>query len=495
MKQTKTINIVVMNTQELQAGTKPVCEFNKQGGVIGSDTSALWSLQSQSTDEAVQPGHCEILLFDGHFCVRDLCGETYINGASMPLGKSKMAQLAHKDTIKVGCFNLVVLDEASDNNVSLQSQSLDLLFGQDSDLLSNDDSEIVLSEGEAENTDPMDLLGTNQTEQLRADHLLKDDFDDQAAQEKRESLLGDSQSKTNSESTFQADSEFEMSSAIKLKKRRNFNLFSYFSKSTESAELDTPNDEVTWLEKEQSGVSYHRLAESNTEENMMDDKTLDLLEEEMAMNGIENSDAIINNEQNHILSGPLFKGLGVKVTDHNQAMDIQLMSEEIGAALQAAIKGILELHQHVDKGRYDVINKNLQPIEDNPLRLGLSYDETVRTMFRTDASAVHLSAPASISESLKNLKDHNDVVQVATTVALGQIVQAFSPETLMRRFESYRRSYEIPEQNKGEWAWKMYQSYYHELTSERQQGFEKLFWEIFEQSYDRLLREKQSEAQ
>lgn len=115
-------------------------------------------------------------------------------------------------------------------------------------------------------------------------------------------------------------------------------------------------------------------------------------------------------------------------------------------------------------------------------------------MFSNDTGSVHLSAPSAISESLKNLKDHNDVVQVATTLALGQIVQAFSPETLMKRFERYRRSYEIPEQNQNAWAWEMYQSYYRELTSDRQQGFEKLFWEVFDQAYDRLLREKQMES-
>lgn len=64
----------------------------------------------------------------------------------------------------------------------------------------------------------------------------------------------------------------------------------------------------------------------------------------------------------------------------------------------------------------------------------------------------------------------------------------------MKRFENYRRSYQTPEQNTDAWAWEMYQSYYKELTSDRQQGFEKLFWEVFDQAYDRLLREKQMES-
>jgi type VI secretion system protein ImpI len=39
----------------------------------------------------------------------------------------------------------------------------------------------------------------------------------------------------------------------------------------------------------------------------------------------------------------------------------------------------------------------------------------------------------------------------------------------------------------------MYENYYQELTSSRQQGFRKLFWEVFEQAYDKKLRELQRE--
>ena len=38
----------------------------------------------------------------------------------------------------------------------------------------------------------------------------------------------------------------------------------------------------------------------------------------------------------------------------------------------------------------------------------------------------------------------------------------------------------------------MYKSYYEELTSKRQYGFEKLFWEVYSQAYDKALREKQN---
>jgi type VI secretion system protein ImpI len=139
------------------------------------------------------------------------------------------------------------------------------------------------------------------------------------------------------------------------------------------------------------------------------------------------------------------------------------------------------------------MNRNLQPIEDNPLRLGLDYEETLKTMYDSSKSMVHLSAPSAISESLKNIRDHNDAVQQATTEALTQILAAFSPQVLMRRFNNYKRSNDGSAESDEAWAWKMYGSYYQELTSNRQKGFEKLFWEIFEQAYDKKIREKQLE--
>ncbi|CAM8109721.1 type VI secretion system-associated FHA domain protein, partial [Escherichia coli] len=41
----------------------------------------------------------------------------------------------------------------------------------------------------------------------------------------------------------------------------------------------------------------------------------------------------------------------------------------------------------------------------------------------------------------------------------------------------------------------MYSHYYEELASDRQQGFEMLFNEVYAQVYDRVLREKQREPE
>jgi type VI secretion system protein ImpI len=114
-------------------------------------------------------------------------------------------------------------------------------------------------------------------------------------------------------------------------------------------------------------------------------------------------------------------------------------------------------------------------------------------MFDEEKSAVHLSAASSVEESLRMIKIHNEAVQYATNTALGQILKALSPDSLLKRFNRYSRKPMLDSDEDKSWAWDMYGKYYQELTSNRQQGFEKLFWEIFEQSYDKKVREKHAE--
>ena len=174
----------------------------------------------------------------------------------------------------------------------------------------------------------------------------------------------------------------------------------------------------------------------------------------------------------------------IKLIDSQEANDFL---EEVGKTLKATIEGLLELQ----KEQNSLSDKHLRPIEDNPLRLNLDYLTTMEILFGDQKSPVHLAAPAAVSESLHNLLIHNEANRTAIISALGAILDAFSPQRLLQRFENYRRSNE--RYNGGHaWAWEMYKSYYEELTSKRQYGFEKLFWEVYSQAYDKALREKQN---
>lgn len=200
--------------------------------------------------------------------------------------------------------------------------------------------------------------------------------------------------------------------------------------------------------------------------------------------GISPADAA----QRHLAVTPLLRGLGGSLAVHN-TQDADDFLEEAGRTLQAAIQGLLELQQR----RNSLSDKHLRPLEDNPLRLNMDYATALDVLFAEGKSPVHLAAPAAVSESLRNIRHHEEANRAAIVESLRVLLDAFSPQSLMRRFVQYRRSHELRKPLDDAGAWQMYCDYYDELASSRQQGFEMLFNEVYAQVYDRVLREKQRE--
>lgn len=139
--------------------------------------------------------------------------------------------------------------------------------------------------------------------------------------------------------------------------------------------------------------------------------------------------------------------------------------------------------------RNSLSDKHLRPLEDNPLRLNMDYATALDVMFAEGKSPVHLAAPAAVSESLRNVRHHEEANRAAIVESLRVLLDAFSPQNLLRRFVQYRRSHELRQPLDDAGAWQMYSHYYEELASDRQQGFEMLFNEVYARVYDRVLRE------
>lgn len=194
--------------------------------------------------------------------------------------------------------------------------------------------------------------------------------------------------------------------------------------------------------------------------------------------------------QLHLAVTPLLRGLGSSLPVRN-SQDADDFLEEAGRTLQAAIRGLLDLQQR----RNSLSDKHLRPLEDNPLRLNMDYASALDVMFAEGKSPVHLAAPAAVSESLRNVRHHEEANREAIVESLRVLLDAFSPQNLMRRFVQYRRSHELRQPLDDAGAWQMYSHYYDELASNRQQGFEMLFNEVYAQVYDRVLREKQREPE
>lgn len=193
----------------------------------------------------------------------------------------------------------------------------------------------------------------------------------------------------------------------------------------------------------------------------------------------------------HVGADPLLRGLNLDLP-FRDSEEQQAFLEEAGQTLRAAIDGLRLLQKSQNYSKYPLRDRRLQPIEDNPLRLGQTYSETAETLFSAQRSPVHLSAPEAVAECLRHQGQHQAAVEESIEHALGAILDAFSPEALLKRFHAYRGAGNRLE-DEGGWAWEMYHYYYRELNSGRQQGFQKLFWEVFEQAYDQSVRRQQRE--
>ncbi|MDC5854314.1 type VI secretion system-associated FHA domain protein TagH [Vibrio europaeus] len=488
--ETLNLNLLVINAQKLESGLTALMQWDAEGGVIGSSSASTWTLKDSSG--RIYPQHCEIVMFDGAFCLRDLCGETYINGTEMPVGKGLLAKLVHKDQIQIGPYEIrVALGDLEDDSAMgsltslFETTNYDLLSDEVLDIEQDDNNEQV------ENAEPLaaldELMANNEEESLI------DDENSRAVEESEPQGLVPEEDLTLRDPNFtvQADSDNEISSSMTLKRILSFG----FGSKTQPKQQSEKSQQQVLNSDRAEELESQQTINNDSEGFQMDEQTLDLLEEEVAKS-IQPEQTAVNSVATtggHLLTGPMLNGLGANVNHTDDIERMHMLSQEMGESLQACIQGILDLHQQVSEGRFGTLNRNLQPIEDNPLRLGLSYEETIKTLYDSEKSAVHLSAPAAIEESLKNVQAHNEAMQHATGEALTQILGAFSPQVLLRRFQNYKRSHQDVSQNSDEWAWNMYCNYYQELTSHRQQGFEKLFWEIFEQAYDKKIREKQLE--
>lgn len=242
-----------------------------------------------------------------------------------------------------------------------------------------------------------------------------------------------------------------------------------------------PLDPMKILDSESPRMNNNYFAETTAFNSPNDN----VLEQSVTLNA--QSDRFFNPEEKsaNIAVNPLFRGLkdSIPLRDSQEAYDFL---EEIGHSIKTIVEGLKDLHSN---NRY-LADKHLRPIEDNPLRLNLSYKETLGLLYSTEKCPVHLSAPSAIAESLNNIRLHHEANQLAISEALSALLEAFAPQALMGRFLRYRRSSEKT-QTDSAWAWNMYSSYYSELISKRQKGFDKLFWEVYEQAYDRNIRKLQ----
>lgn len=437
------LKLTISNPTDVASGQTTEHVFGERGGSIGSARNDTWQLSAHRTGAV--GGHAEIRLVDGAFCLIDRSGRTYINSASQPVGRGRRARLTAGDVISIGRYRIqaaLVGDEPE------QATRDGLITDDWNQLVDGDEADLKRRSPTVDPHQPEPLTGLAPAPAERISDDPLDGFRPTPANNEtsgagdHEDLLAD-----------KAD-WFRPGPGVTDEYRDN-----------RDAALGLPV-----VHGRGNQVSTHTRIENRDDCAPADRETA---------------------SRTHIGGAPLLRGLATGL-NFRDSDDMRLFMEEAGQTLRATIDGLLALHQSEDS-RHQALRTRLQPIEDNPLRLGQGREATIETLFASERSPVHLSAPAAVSESLQGLQHHQQATQTATREALDAILQAFSPAALLRRFHGYRRGLQTGEDEPA-WAWQMYQHYYAELNSSRQQGFERLFQEVFEQAYDQHLRQLQRES-
>ncbi|HHQ6630947.1 type VI secretion system-associated FHA domain protein TagH [Serratia fonticola] len=431
-KQQPTLSLRVVNSDRLESGKPASSLFNAQGGVVGSDGSHHWSIQDQGGN--ISPSQFAIEWRDGSFCLRVLNGAVSIN-QSMLTANSGLVRIQQGDEISVG--NLAIKSHISRSNTDM----IDPLMVSPESLVSS-------------YSNPLEAMMEG----------------------------GNAQ-----------PSHHEQDNRLAATVANGFSHDPLRVLETESLTMHEPLSTLTGADQSLQQDRYRDSLFSSplsdiTKDSAMDQEFIDLPQISSFLSG-QQAPSDSKMEQQHVAITPLMRGFGAQLPIRN-SQEANDFLEEAGKTLRAAIEGLLALQ----RSQHGLRDKHLRPIEDNPLRLNMDYDTTLSLLFADQKSPVHLSAPAAVAESLHNLRLHHQANQQAIAQALNTMLEAFSPERLLTRFSHYMRSNERQEQDSA-WAWEMYKNYYQELASSRQQGFEKLFGEVYEQAYDQALRQGMKDSE
>ncbi|TVP46407.1 MAG: type VI secretion system-associated FHA domain protein TagH [Halomonas sp.] len=453
------ITLVVTNSEQLEGRSTSSFVFNNGGGTLGSSPHDDWLLQDHGG--RIRPSHAEITKIDGKFCLVDLSGHTFINRTTLPIGRNRKVALRDGDELLIGEYRLKA--HLGDRH-SWQPgvHSLATLIDEDHDEVTTHGDAWPMERGntfryDAEKGDPMEALGGALPGSIQHDPMVALDREDDSdnAMEPLESMTLSNRNHAFQEHRGQWQQKERHDEVLSL------------------PDIRTPNGTTT---QRSSG---------------MDERQINDLERSVGEQLEDRWQKPTTQSLGHVGADPLLRGLGLDLP-FRDSEEQQAFLEEAGQTLRSTIDGLRLLQLAQNDSKYPLRDRRLQPIEDNPLRLGQSYEETAETMFSAQRSPVHLSAPEAVAECLRHQGQHQAAVEEAIGHALGAILDAFSPEALLKRFHAYRGAGNRIE-DEGGWAWEMYHYYYRELNSGRQQGFQKLFWEVFEQAYDQSVRRQQRE--
>lgn len=98
------VTLTVLNPEKLLHGSEPRHRFDRAGGSIGSQ--GAWRLHDRGV--RILPVHCEIGWHEGHFCIIDHSGKSFMNGSDTQLLSGTPVRLRHNDRLQLGDYQIAI---------------------------------------------------------------------------------------------------------------------------------------------------------------------------------------------------------------------------------------------------------------------------------------------------------------------------------------------------------------------------------------------------
>lgn len=98
------ITLVILNPEKLHHGTEPQHRFDSAGGTLGRQ--GAWQLHDR--ESRILPAHCEIRWHEGHFCLIDHSGSSFMNGNDTALISGTPIRLRHDDRLQIGDYQIAI---------------------------------------------------------------------------------------------------------------------------------------------------------------------------------------------------------------------------------------------------------------------------------------------------------------------------------------------------------------------------------------------------
>jgi len=161
---------------------------------------------------------------------------------------------------------------------------------------------------------------------------------------------------------------------------------------------------------------------------------------------------------------------------------------DVGEALRQAISALHATFSTANRRSdpaFRIAGTQLQPLEDNPIKFADTADQAITLLFG-ERHPVHLGPKAAVAECLDGMALHREAVAAGTAAGLQAVVGSFAPEALARRFAKYDP--ERSDRHDRAWLWHMFEQYFDELQRNQAHGLDRLFDEVFTETYDRHIR-------